>query len=168
MPQAYTPHGSQTGLPSQLRQALGYVPPRSPTGSTDSSGSEIPGGGGGVTVTPGPGPVITSTRVQVINEPTTARTLTVDDLYTLINCTNAAGCTITVPTDLLLAWDGAVTPIFAFHQAGAGQVSIPGGGGVTVNTLSIFKKKSFGQFAVLQLVETAANVYTLFGAQEPV
>lgn len=157
--------------PSRLRQDLGYVPPRTATGKTSSSGGggEAPGGGGGVTVTPGPNPVITSTRVQVVNEPNAARTLTVDDLYTIINCQNAAGCVITIPTDVTLAWDGTVTPIFAFHQdQGAGQISIPGGGGVTVNTLSIYKKKSFGPAAILQLVEIAPNVYTLFGSQEPV
>lgn len=49
MPQKYTPSGSQTGTPEQLRQALGYVPARTATGGT----------GSGVIVTGGPsGPVI--------------------------------------------------------------------------------------------------------------
>lgn len=172
MPQGYgQPVQNTRPNPYRLRQDLGYVPPRTATGKTSSSGSgdPAPGGGGGVTVSDGPNPVVTSTRVQVVNEPNATRTLTVDDLYVLINCTNAAGCVITIPTDVTLAWDGAVTPIFAFHQdQGAGQISIPGGGGVTVNTLSIYKKKSFGPAAILQLAEIAPNVYTLFGAQEPV
>ncbi len=172
MPQGYgQPVQNTRPNPYRLRQDLGYVPPRTATGKQASGGGggEAPGGGGGVTVSPGPNPVITSTRVLVTTEATTARTLTVDDLYTLINCTNAAGCTITVPADVTLAWDGTITPIFAFHQdAGAGQITVVVAGGVTINTLSIYKKKSFGPFAILQLAEITPNNYTLFGAQEPV
>jgi len=104
----------------------------------------------------------------VVVEASGARVLTVDDLYTLINCTNAAGTTITVPPDATLAWDGTVAPIFAFHQDDAGgQITVVGGVGVTVKTLSIFKLKSFGPRAILQLMEISPNNYTLFGAQEP-
>lgn len=171
MPQGY---GSVTQArrpnPFGLRQDLGYVPPRTATGKLSSSGdgSTAPGGGGGITVSDGPNPVITSTRVQVVTESTAARTLSADDLYTIINCTNAAGCTITVPPDVTLAWDGTVAPIFAFHQDDTGgQIIVVGGAGVTIGTLSIFKPKSFGPRAILQLVEISPNNYTLFGAQEP-
>lgn len=168
MPQGYgTPRQNTRPNPYRLRQDLGYVPPRSATGKTDTTGVEIIGGGGGVTVTPGPNPVITSTRVQVITEPNAARVLSVNDLYTIINCTNPAGCTITVPADVTLAWTGTVAPIFALHQdAAGGQITVVGDVGVTVGTLSIFKLKSFGPRAVLQLIEITPNNYTLFGAQE--
>jgi hypothetical protein len=154
-----------------LRQDLGYVPARTAAGKSTSSGGST--GGGGVIVDGGPsGPVIASSRVQVTTVATATYTLTEDDLYNYIIFTNAAGCVVTVPDDVTGNWADVLTvtqPVFALQQGGAaGQITVQGAGGVTVNTLAIFKKKSYGPYAVLQLIETAPNVYTLFGAQEPV
>jgi hypothetical protein len=124
-----------------------------------------------VIISGGPsGPVITSGRLQTKTISTATYTVTADDLYFLLLFTNAAGCTITIPDDTTLAWAAVLTtivPLFAFHQSGAGQLTVVGSG-ATIDTLAIFKPKSFGQFAVMQLVWTAANTWTLFGAQEPV
>lgn len=167
-------YGSQQGKnrssPYRLRQDLGYVPARDAAGKTSSGGSS---GGGGVVVSGGPsGPVITSSRIQVTFVATTTYTLTEDDLYNYIVFTNAAGCLVTVPTDLVGNWADVLTttvPVFALQQdVAAGQITVQGAGGVTINTLAIFKKKSYGPNAVLQLIEIAPNEYTLFGAQEPV
>ena len=169
MPQGY---GSVTQArrpnPFGLRQDLGYVPARMPSaGGSDGGG----GSGTGIIISGGPsGPVITSGRVQVKTVSTPTYTLTADDLYFYILFTNAGGCVVTVPDDTTLAWTAVLTtivPVFAFEQAGAGQVTIVGSG-ATVNTLAIFKLKSYAQHAVMQLIWTAANTWTLFGAQEPV
>lgn len=171
MPQDYgNQQGKNRSSPYRLRQDLGYVPARAAAGKTSSGGSS---GGGGVIVDGGPsGPVITSSRVQVTFVATATYTLTEDDLYNYIIFTNAAGCVVTVPTDVVGNWADVLTiqaPVFALQQGGtAGQITVQGAGGVTINTLAIFKKKSYGPFAVLQLIESAPNEYTLFGAQEPV
>jgi hypothetical protein len=167
MPQGYgKPVQNTRPTPYRMRQDLGYVPSRAPqAGGSDGSGSS----GGGIIISGGNSPTITSSRVQVQEISTTTHTLTNDDLYTYMVFTNAAGCVVTVPTDAAAVWDLIeILPVFAFEQGSAGQVTIVGDIGVTVNTLAIFKLKSFAQFAVMQLIETAPNVYTLFGAQEPV
>lgn len=169
MPQGYgKPRQDTRPNPSRLRQDLGYVPARTSTGKTSVSGSS---GGGGIVVDGGPsGPVITSSRVQVTLIAAAAYTLTEDDLYNYLIFTNAAGCVVTVPTDAAALWTDVLTitqPVFALQQGGtAGQITVQGDVGVTVDTLAIFKKKSYGPFAVLQLIETAPNEWTLFGAQE--
>lgn len=155
--------------PYRLRQDLGYVPARKPQSKGSSGGGTS---GGGIIVSGGASnPVITSSRVQVKTVAGATYTLTSDDLYFYILFTNAAGCVVTVPTDVAANWAAAldtIVPVFALQQAAAGQLTIQGAGGVTINTLAIFKKKSYGIYAVLQLIEVAANVWTLFGAQEPV
>lgn len=168
MPQGYgTPVQNTRPTPYRTRQDLGYVPARAPvSGGSDGGG----GSGPGIIISGGPsGPIITSGRVQVKSVSTTTYTLTADDLYFFINFTNAAGCVVTVPTDLTGAWSlTSIQPVFALHQAAAGKVSVVGAATVTVNTLAIFHPRTYGQFAVLQLIETAANTYTLFGAQDPI
>lgn len=163
MPQGY---GKRTARSNDyaLRQDLGYVPARTSSGSTSSGGSTS---GGGVVVVGGPsGPVITSSRVQVQIIATPTHLLTADDLYTYMVFTNAGGCIVTVPTDLTAAWSIDTQPVFAFEQSAAGKVEIVAAGGVVVNTLAIFTLRTYGQYAVMQMIEKAPNVYTLFGAQE--
>lgn len=168
MPQGYgNQQGKNRSSPYRLRQDLGYVPARTATaGGSDGGGSS----GGGVIISGGPsGPVITSGRVQVKTVATATYALTKDDLYFYIIFTNAAGCVVTVPTDVVGNWIDVLTitvPVFALQQGGtAGQITVQGAVGVTIDTLAIFQKKSYGPFAVLQIIETAPNEYTLFGAQ---
>lgn len=168
MPQGYgQPVQNTRPNPYRLRQDLGYVPARLASGSSSSGGGT---GGGGVIVTGGPsGPVITSSRVQVFVVAGATYTLTADDLYNYLIFTNAAGCVVTVPSDATALWSSAITgiqPVFALQQGTtAGPVTVVGAGGVTVNTLAIFQLKSYGPNAVLQLIETDVNIWTLFGAQ---
>lgn len=167
MPQGYgKPVQNTRPTPYRMRQDLGYVPSRAPQAGGDDGGGSS---GGGIIISGGTSPVITSSRVQVVEITTTTHTLSNADLYTYLLFTNAAGCTVTVPTDADALWDLIeIQPVFAFEQGSAGQVTVVGDTGVTVNTLSLFKPKSFGQFAVMQLIETAPDTYTLFGAQESV
>lgn len=170
MPQGYGTTAKNTRPnPYRLRQDLGYVPARNASaGGSDGGGTS----GGGVIISGGPSaPVITSSRVQVLIVPDPTYVLISDDLYKFIIFTNAGGCVITIPDDITMDWADAlitIVPVVAFQQGAlAGQITIVGSGAV-INTLAIFKKKSFAQFAVLQLIWTVVNTWTLFGAQEPV
>jgi len=62
MPQGYDPPFTSTGTPAQLRQALGYVPARTPASSSSGSGggpSGVGNPGGGIVIDGGPsGPII--------------------------------------------------------------------------------------------------------------
>jgi hypothetical protein len=109
-------------------------------------------------------------RMQVKIVSTATYTLTNDDLYKFLIFTNAAAITVTVPNDATGNWSSVIgttiTPVFALQQGPtAGQITVAPGAGVNVNTLSIFSLKSYGPNAVLQLVQTAGDTYTLFGAQ---
>jgi hypothetical protein len=109
-------------------------------------------------------------RIQVKTVTTATYTLTNDDLYKFLIFTNVGAITVTVPDDTTGAWSSiigtTITPVFALQQGPtAGQITVAPGSGVNVNTLSIFSLKSYGPNAVMQLVQTAANTYTLFGAQ---
>lgn len=89
------------------------------------------------------------------------------DAYTYTVFTNASGCVVTVPAQSTEPWPSDPAPVFALQQgSAAGQVEVQGAGGVVINTLSIFNPKSFGPNAVMQLIRTDEDEFTLFGAQE--
>ena len=51
-----------------------------------------------------------------------------------------------------------------FEQAGAGQISVTGNAGVTLNTSSSAKSRT--QYSVITIKKVAADTYTVFGDVE--
>jgi hypothetical protein len=78
----------------------------------------------------------------------------------MVTLSNASAITATIPTN-------ATTPfptgtVLNFMQTGAGQVTVQGAGGVTVNTYSS-KTKTAGQWASGSAMKTATDTWVLFG-----
>jgi hypothetical protein len=91
---------------------------------------------------------------------TTAYTLVLGDAGKYVTLSNAASITLTVPTNATVAFD--VGTVVNVVQLGAGQVTIAGAVGVTVNSESS-KLKLKGQYAVASLLKTATNTWVALG-----
>jgi hypothetical protein len=91
---------------------------------------------------------------------TTAYTLVLGDAGKYVTLSNAAGITLTIPTNATVAFD--VGTVVNVVQLGAGQVTIAGAGGVTVNSEGS-KLKLKGQYAVASLLKTATNTWVALG-----
>jgi hypothetical protein len=91
---------------------------------------------------------------------TTAYTLVLGDAGKYVTLSNAAGITLTIPTNASVAFD--VGTVVNVVQLGAGQVTIAGAGGVTVNSEGS-KLKLKGQYAVASLLKTATNTWVALG-----
>ena len=90
----------------------------------------------------------------------TAYTLALSDLGALVELNNASPITLTVPLDSSVAFvDGDRIDIV---QTGAGQVTVVGAGGITLNAYDNQFKLN-GQFAVATLIKRAANTWLLVG-----
>lgn len=98
----------------------------------------------------------------VINAQTgTTYTLTLTDAGGLITLTNSSAITVTVPTNASVAFP--VGTQIGLMQTGAGQVTLAGASGVTVNSYnSALKIAGNGGLAVL--VKTATNTWQVAGA----
>lgn len=75
--------------------------------------------------------------------------------------TSSSAVTATVPAYATVAFPVGAT--IAFEQHGAGTVTIAAAAGVTLNHYSATLNTA-GQYAVGQMVNTAQNVWTVFGA----
>ena len=91
---------------------------------------------------------------------TTAYTLVLGDAGKYVTLSNASAVTLTVPTNATVAFD--VGTVVNIVQLGAGQVTIAGAVGVTVNSESS-KLKLKGQYAVASLLKTATNTWVALG-----
>lgn len=91
---------------------------------------------------------------------TTAYTLVLGDAGKYVTLSNAASITLTIPTNATVAFD--VGTVVNVVQLGAGQVTIAGAGGVTVNSEGS-KLKLKGQYAVASLLKTATNTWVALG-----
>jgi hypothetical protein len=95
---------------------------------------------------------------QVAGE-TSGRTLVAGDHLNYIRNTSATAVTYTVPPQSSVAWvDNAE---IVFEQAGAGQITIAAGSGVTINSSETLN--SARQYAVIGLKRIASDVWTLTG-----
>lgn len=95
----------------------------------------------------------------LITEATTSRTLALPDASKYIRCTSASPTTVTVPPQASVAF-GAETEII-IEQAGAGQVTIAAGSGVTVNSPeTLLSGKRYG---VVTLKRVGENSWVLGG-----
>ena len=141
------------GVPSGVANTgqVGYNTTTSPVSEYVYDGSvwQAVGGGGssGLTVNPQSG---------------TSYTLILTDNKSIIVMSNASANTVTVPTNASVAFPIGST--IAIEQAGAGKTTIAAAGGVTINYLSTLTLSIVGQYGVAQLVKTATDTWTLFGA----
>lgn len=101
-------------------------------------------------------------KLTLITDATTTRTLALTDAGRYIRCTSGDATTVTVPpsTDVAFATGTVVT----IRQAGAGQVTIAQGDGVTVNSPETLLAR--GQHATLSLIKVATDTWDLTGDLE--
>lgn len=89
----------------------------------------------------------------------TTYTLVLTDKGKLVECTNAAEVTLTVPPNSDVAF--AVGTVVYVAQGGAGQVTVAAGSGVTIKNASTLKTRA--QESVLALVKTDTDTWRLMG-----
>lgn len=88
----------------------------------------------------------------------TSYTLVLADRDKLVTLNNAAAITLTVPTNASVAY--ATGAVINIQQIGAGQVTVVGDTGVTVNGTGT---KTRAQWSAASLVKTATDTWTLIG-----
>lgn len=97
---------------------------------------------------------------QTINAQTgTTYTLVLADAGALITLSNVSAITLTVPLNSSVAF--AVGTHIDMVQTGAGQVTVAGAGGVTVNSTPTLKFRA--QYSGASLVKTATDTWLLLG-----
>jgi hypothetical protein len=104
---------------------------------------------------------------QTINPQTgTTYTLVVGDANRIVTLTNAAGITLTVPSNTTAAIPVGST--IRIIQSGAGQVTAAAAVGVTLNVAATFTLKLLEQNAEATLTKLATNTWLLTGVLEAV
>ena len=102
-------------------------------------------------------------RVTINAQTGTTYTLLLADAGRFVSLNNASAITLTVPLNSSVAFPVGTTVHLA--QLGAGKVTVPGGGGVTVNAAS--STKAFrAQYSPASLVKLATDSWLLFGDLE--
>jgi hypothetical protein len=95
-----------------------------------------------------------------INAQTASYTLVLADTGKIVSISNASANTLTVPANSSVAFTVGTT--IMVRQAGAGQTSVAGAGGVTVNSRGAALKLA-GQYAYATLVKVATDTWELSG-----
>lgn len=95
------------------------------------------------------------TSGAIIEETTTARTLTAGDNGKIIYCTNGGATTITCDTGLGAGFSVTIM------QGGAGKVTAAAGAATLVSYSSLFS--TMGQYAVISLVSPVADTFVAAG-----
>lgn len=90
----------------------------------------------------------------------TSYTLALTDQVKLVSCSNASAFTLTVPPNSSVAF--ATGSQIIVYQAGAGQVTLTAGAGVTINSNGA-KLKLTGQYAVATLIKIDTNTWVAAG-----
>lgn len=103
--------------------------------------------------------------VPLVTSALTAYTPNLAAANKYIRLTAADPTTFTVPRNLDVAYPVGTT--LTVEQAGAGAVNIAPGSGVTLRYLPTMTLNVAGRYSVVQLVQVAANEWTVFGALEP-
>lgn len=94
-----------------------------------------------------------------LNQQVASYTLVLSDAGKQVEISNASGTTLTVPTNATAAFPIGTSIIIV--QTGAGQVTVAGAGGVTVNATPGLKL--FAQWSVAVLVKRATDTWLLAG-----
>jgi len=106
------------------------------------------------------GEAVATQGMPYIAESGTSRTLAFSDIGNYIRCTNAAATTVTIPPNASVTIPtGAEVIIF---QAGAGQVTIAAGAGVTLNSKEGNLKIS-AQYAAVTCKKVATDTWDVIG-----
>jgi hypothetical protein len=102
-------------------------------------------------------------QIPLLNAQTgTAYTLVLADAGKLVTLSNAAAITLTVPVESTTNY--AIGTSIDFLQAGVGQVTVVGAGGVTVNATPSLKLRT--QSSAATLIKVASNTWQLVGDLE--
>jgi hypothetical protein len=97
-----------------------------------------------------------------VSTESSGRTLVAGDHLKYLRSTSATATAFTVPPQSSVSWvDNAEV---VFEQAGAGQITISAGTGVTINSSETLK--SGQQYAVIGLKRVASDTWTLTGERE--
>jgi len=93
----------------------------------------------------------------------TSYSLNAADAGALVKTTNSSAVTITVPSNASVAY--AARTVISIVQYGAGQVTIQGAAGVTINSRATVDT-TIGQYATATLIRMAADEWLMFGGLE--
>lgn len=99
-------------------------------------------------------------RPPLLSQIGTAYTLALTDLGKVVNMSNAAAQTLTVPPESSVAWPQGIQ--IQIRQAGGGQVTISPGTGVTIRSRGNAFRLA-GQYAWATLIKTGTNTWDLVG-----
>lgn len=91
------------------------------------------------------------------------QTLTTANAAFYLRCTDAAPVTVTISPQSATTW--ADNTEIMFEQAGAGQVRVSAGVGVTLNCAE--NTRTAQQYSVVAIKRVASDVWTMFGDLEP-
>ena len=105
-----------------------------------------------------------ATLAGVNSQTGTSYTLVLADAAKLVECSNAAAITVTVPPQSSVAFPTGTVVHLA--QSGAGQVTIAAGSGVTLKKHAAFNARTLGPDAVVSLAKIGTNTWRLFGLLE--
>ncbi|MFO1141181.1 MAG: hypothetical protein U1E59_02130 [Amaricoccus sp.] len=123
-----------------------------------------PGGAAGSNGTNGTNGADGATLAGINPQSATSYTLALGDASKLVECSNAAAITVTVPPQSSVAFP--ISTVVHVAQAGAGQVTIAPGAGVTIKLHADFSPKTLGPEAVVSLAKVATDTWRLFGLLE--
>lgn len=99
-------------------------------------------------------------QIPLLNAQTgTTYTLVLADAGKFVTLNNAAAIALTVPLESSVNY--AIGTSIDLLQLGAGQVTVAGAGGVTVNATPGLKLRA--QYSAATLVKTASNTWVLVG-----
>jgi hypothetical protein len=99
-------------------------------------------------------------QIPLLNAQTgTTYTLVLADAGKFVTLNNAAAIALTVPLESSVNY--AIGTSIDLVQLGAGQVTVAGAGGVTVNATPGLKLRA--QYSAATLVKTASNTWVLVG-----
>lgn len=104
----------------------------------------------------------TEGAVALLSQSGPAYTFGLQDTVGVVPFTRATAVAATVPPSSSVNFPlGSVITVL---QQGAGTVTITAGGGVTINRVSGAALTTGGQYTACQIIKTATDVWTLFGA----
>lgn len=101
---------------------------------------------------------------SILTDATSAKTLALTDRGQWVRFTSSGSVALTVPLNSAVAF--AIGEVLNFIQADAGQVTITGSGGVTVNKPTGYNAKTRAQGAPFALVKIATDTWDLIGDLE--
>jgi hypothetical protein len=155
-PTGYTGNTGMTG-PTGPTASTG---PTGPTGFTGNTGPTGPTGPtGSASTVAGPTGPTGSMTLTVNSTASTSYTLAVTDIDKMLLFTAATAVAVTIPPFSSVAFPIGCT--INLTQYGAGQVTISGGSGVTVNSTPGTKTRA--QYSAVSVIQVDTNFWVLFG-----